>query len=143
MDECKIVLGWFINTRTMQISLPADKHTKWIFQINHILQKKRVSSKQLEVLIRRLNHIGSIMPMLCHFLSRLRNALFKATKPGWTCLSLNEQSNLYLMTKFLDRAYLGIVSIRTYSEHSQRSTQEPKRDPSGPEGTARTLQATD
>lgn len=35
------------------------------------------------------------------------------------------------------------VSIRTYSERSQRSTQEPKRDPSGPEGTARTLQATD
>jgi hypothetical protein len=35
------------------------------------------------------------------------------------------------------------VSIRTYSERLQRSTQEPKRDPSGPEGTARTPQATD
>jgi hypothetical protein len=35
------------------------------------------------------------------------------------------------------------VSIRTYSEHLQRSTQEPKRDPSVPEGTARTPQATD
>ena len=35
------------------------------------------------------------------------------------------------------------MSIRTYSERSQRSTQEPKRDPSGPEGTARTSQATD
>jgi hypothetical protein len=38
---------------------------------------------------------------------------------------------------------LDVVSIRTYSECSQRSTQEPKRDPSGPEGTARTSQATD
>jgi hypothetical protein len=35
------------------------------------------------------------------------------------------------------------VSIRTYSERSQRSTEEPKRDPSRPEGTARTPQATD
>jgi len=35
------------------------------------------------------------------------------------------------------------VSIRTYLERSQRSTQEPKRDPSRPEGTARTSQATD
>ena len=37
----------------------------------------------------------------------------------------------------------GSVSIRTYSERSQRSTQEPNRDPSRPEGTVRTLQATD
>jgi hypothetical protein len=35
------------------------------------------------------------------------------------------------------------VSIRTYSEHSQRSIQGPKRDPSGPEGTAHTPQAAD
>jgi hypothetical protein len=35
------------------------------------------------------------------------------------------------------------VSIRTYLEHSQRTTQGPKRDPSGTEGTARTPQATD
>jgi len=35
------------------------------------------------------------------------------------------------------------VSIRTYSEHSQRSTQEPKRDPSRPEGTAHTPHTTD
>jgi len=43
--------------------------------------------------------------------------------------------------------YLGLqdaaVSIHTYSEGLQRSTQEPKRSPSGPEGTARTPQATD
>jgi len=36
-----------------------------------------------------------------------------------------------------------VVSICTYSEHSQRSTQEPKRDPGRPEGTACTPQATD
>jgi len=37
--------------------------------------------------------------------------------------------------------YTSCVSIHTYLERSQRSTQEPKRDPSGPEGTARSPQA--
>jgi len=49
------------------------------------------------------------------------------------------EGNYYI---FKDVEALG-VSIRTYSERSQSSTQEPKRDPSGPEGTACTLQATD
>ena len=46
-------------------------------------------------------------------------------------------------TEYIITLKWGSVSIRTYLERSQRSTQEPKRDPSGPEGTARTLQATD
>jgi len=46
-------------------------------------------------------------------------------------------------TEYIITLKWGSVSIRTYSECSQRSTQEPKRDPSGPEGTARTPQATD
>ena len=46
-------------------------------------------------------------------------------------------------TEYIITLKWGSVSIRTYSERSQRSTQEPKRDPSGPEGTARTPQATD
>jgi hypothetical protein len=44
---------------------------------------------------------------------------------------------------WLNRIKQETVSIHTYLERSQRSTQEPKRDPSGPEGTARTPQAAD
>jgi hypothetical protein len=29
MDECKVVLGWMINTRSLSIALPSDKHMKW------------------------------------------------------------------------------------------------------------------
>jgi len=64
MDECKIILGWQINTRSLQISLPLDKHLKWIYQINSIISNKCVSQKQLESLIGRLNHMGSIIPMI-------------------------------------------------------------------------------
>jgi len=52
-------------------------------------------------------------------------------------------SVLFISTQIDILTYVQPVSIRTYSERSQRSTQEPKRDPSGPEGTARTPQATD
>lgn len=33
MEEIKVVLGWDINTCTLLISLPADKHHKWTNQI--------------------------------------------------------------------------------------------------------------
>jgi hypothetical protein len=99
---------WLINTRTLNISLPSDKHLKWHFQINNIINQKRVSLKQLEVLIRRLNHLASIMPMLHHFLSRLCNALFQSSKSSWTCLSLTEKSDLHLLQSFLDKAHSGI-----------------------------------
>jgi len=100
MDECKIILGWQINTRSLQISLPLDKHLKWIYQINSIISNKCVSSKQLESLIGRLNHMGSIIPMIRHFLSRLRNDFFRSSKSGWTSLSLIECNDLDLMINF-------------------------------------------
>ena len=56
MDECKTVLGWFINTRTLTIALPPNKHKKWGTQIHDIIKAKQVSTKTLEVLIGRLNH---------------------------------------------------------------------------------------
>ncbi len=67
-----------------------------------------MSSKQLETLIGRLNHLGTIIPMLRHFLSRLRNAFFRSSISGWTCLSPMEKSNLHLMQKFLNKAQEGI-----------------------------------
>jgi hypothetical protein len=29
MEEVKTVLGWVLNTRTLKISLPSHKHSKW------------------------------------------------------------------------------------------------------------------
>jgi hypothetical protein len=108
MEECKVVLGWLINTRSLLISLPTDKHVKWSFQINTRSTSKRVQMKQLEVLIGRLNNLGSIIPMLRHFLSRLWGALSRSSKSVWTCLSLFEKSDLHFMQKFLDKCKEGI-----------------------------------
>jgi hypothetical protein len=103
MDECKTVLGWFINTRSLSISLPSDNNFKWSFQLNATISAKRVSTKNLDVLVGRLNHLGSIIPMLRHFLSRIRGALSLSHKSGWTCLTLVEKSDLHLMQVFLDK----------------------------------------
>jgi len=108
MDECKVISGWQINTGSLQISLPLDKHLKWIYQIKSIISNKGVSQKQLESLIGRSYHMGSIIPMIRHFLSRLRNALFRSSKSGGTSLSLIERNDLDLMINFLNKANSGI-----------------------------------
>ncbi len=112
MEECKTILGWFLNTRTLTISLPHDKHKKWTAQIDKLLTQPRTSTKDLETLIGRLNHTGTIISLIRNFLSRLRHALFRSTKNGWTCLHNTEKGDLHLMKHFLDYAQKGI-SINT------------------------------
>jgi hypothetical protein len=108
MSETKIVLGWLINTRTLSISLPLDKHKKWSKDIKDLLSSKRIKQKHLEVLIGRLDHTATVIPMLRHFLSRLRHALIRSTKHGWTSLSITEKTDLHLTISFLDMARDGI-----------------------------------
>jgi len=108
LEECKTILGWSINTRTLSISLPLDKHKKWSIQLIEILSAKRVSSKQLEILVGRLNHMGSILPMMRHFLNRLRSALLRSLKSGWTCLSIHEKGDLHLLQSLLEKSTRGI-----------------------------------
>jgi hypothetical protein len=70
MEEVKTVLGWIINTRSLSISLPVDKYSKWSSHIKEISSASTVNSKQLETLLGRLNHVASIQAMLHHFLGR-------------------------------------------------------------------------
>jgi hypothetical protein len=71
LEEVKTVLGWIINTRTLLISLPVDKYSKWSNQISLILSSTRENSKQLEILFGRLNHVASIQNVLRHFQGHL------------------------------------------------------------------------
>ena len=72
-EESKNILGWVINTRTFRIHLSKDKHTRWINDINILLQKNtKFRAKQVECTIGRLNHVGHILPQTRYFLNRLR-----------------------------------------------------------------------
>jgi hypothetical protein len=47
MEERKTILGWNNDSRSLSISLPPDKHTKWVEDIENILTGKRVSLQKL------------------------------------------------------------------------------------------------
>jgi hypothetical protein len=108
MEESKTVLGWFLNTRQLLISLPTDKYVQWSTDIMDLIASTRVNTKQMERMVGRLNHAGSIIPMMHHFLSHLYHALQRMARNGWTCLRLLEKSDLHLMKKFLTSAHEGI-----------------------------------
>jgi hypothetical protein len=64
MSEVKTVLGWTINTRSLLLQLPFDKHKKWTKDITSILGQTKIKNKQLETLVGRLEHIATVIPML-------------------------------------------------------------------------------
>jgi hypothetical protein len=66
--EVKVVLGWVINIRSLLVSLPHDKHTKWSLDINKMIFSRETSHDFLESTIGRLNHVAGIIPMFHHFL---------------------------------------------------------------------------
>jgi hypothetical protein len=77
--------------------------------------------------------------MVSHFNIRI-NVVWLTLNAGFLEPSKNLSSYRVISRTSI---FLLDVSIRTYSERSQKSTQELKKDPSEPEGTARTSQATD
>ncbi len=108
MEETRIVLGWLLNTRSLMISLPSDKHKRWISDINSMLSAPRVKHKHIESIIGRLNHVAGIYLSMRHFLGRLYQAQFRASSSGWTSLTYNEKMDLNLMISFLNHANEGL-----------------------------------
>jgi hypothetical protein len=108
MEETKLVLGWLLNSRSLSISLPSDKYTKWVADINLLLNSARVKHKHLETTIGRLNHVAGINSPMRHFLGRLYQAQSRSSASGYTRLTNNEKMDLHLMISFLEQAHSGI-----------------------------------
>jgi hypothetical protein len=108
MEESKIILGWLVNTRSLSIALPVEKHKKWVRDLSALISSPKVSKKELESSIGRLSHVAGIYPPMRHFLGRLYKADNRATKHTWTRLSANEKMDLHLMNSFLDAAKDGL-----------------------------------
>lgn len=72
LEECKMVLGWLINTRSFTIYLPENKVISWSSNIDAIISAKKASSKTFHTVEGRLNHAAYAIPTMHHFLSRLR-----------------------------------------------------------------------
>lgn len=99
----KIVLGWEIDTRALQIYLPKGKFIDWNRDTNSYLANPKVAKKNMESLVGRLDHIAYIMDMLQHFMNRLCSTLQQSIKNRVTTLTPIEQEDLNVIQNFLDR----------------------------------------
>ena len=68
LEETKIILGWMINTRLLQISLPDHKFLAWSEDIDSLISAGKCSYQLLETLLGRLNHVACIFMPMRHFL---------------------------------------------------------------------------
>jgi len=92
----------------LTISLPADKHQRWVLELERLASASKVSQNALESSLGHLNHVAGIYPPMRHFLGRLYNANYRAGRNSWPCLSTNEKWDLHLLIKFLDSAKDGL-----------------------------------
>jgi hypothetical protein len=81
LAELQRILGWDWDLRChIIISLPINKFVAWTKIINDTIASGYVNAKEFESTIGRLNHLALVVPLVNHFLSRLRELLLKATK---------------------------------------------------------------
>jgi hypothetical protein len=106
--EVQIVLGWRIDTRRLEISLPDDKYKAWSGDVLHLIRDGHCGSKELETLVGRLNHTSYIMPNARHFMSRIRQGLKSKSKKRQKKVSRDAIDDLRLWLGFLAHAHRGV-----------------------------------
>jgi hypothetical protein len=77
LREAQIILGWKVDTRKLEISLPELKYRAWLEDINKMLEKKATKFAELESLIGRLVHCSMVLPLARFYLGDLRRHLSK------------------------------------------------------------------
>ena len=103
-DVIKKILGWVIHSSKFRIYLPTDKFLDWTKDINALLSKGIVRTKDLESTIGQLNHAGHILPLGRYFLNRLRFRLWKCKEWGAQQLAISDREDLTLWTPLLKQS---------------------------------------
>ena len=112
--EVQTVLGWQLDTRRLEVSLPPDKFEAWMEELRNVRVSPRVNRKDLERLLGRLNHTAYVIPIARHFLSRIRDAAGnpdttgKRSRGTSTKLSDDVRDDLRLWETLLRQARRGI-----------------------------------
>ena len=101
----------------MRVILPNPKCIAWTKNIQDISSKHETKAKNLETLIRRLNHIVLIIPLARNFFARIRYFQSKMIAFVWLRLWPNIRDNLKLHIRILQKSYKGIsMNLLTYRE---------------------------
>ena len=69
LEEVQIILGWQLDTRRLEISLPDDKCTSWRGDVRRLMRDSHCGVKELETLVGQLNHTSYILPNARPFMS--------------------------------------------------------------------------
>ena len=106
----KIVLRWEFNTRALTLALPLAKYLAWTCKLNDMVKQCLVPVKAIESLDGRLNHVGTICPMMRHFLNCLQKlkTWAKQQKFGIVHPQQNIKEDLAPFLDFLTVARQGI-----------------------------------
>ena len=104
----KIILGWLFNFLGLIVYLPENKYVAWTCTIKGVLVSNKTSYKELETIIGRMVHVGIIISQIHHFMSRLRDLLWRSHDRRSIKLTDLTRKNLDLMLFFLVKAKDGI-----------------------------------
>ncbi|KAI2502043.1 hypothetical protein MHU86_12446 [Fragilaria crotonensis] len=106
--EVQIVLGWRVDTRRLEVSLPDDKHKAWSEDVVRLIDEGHCGAKELETLVGRLNHASYIIPNARHFMSRIRKGLDTGKSKRKRRVSKEAVDDLRLWVGFLGQANRGV-----------------------------------
>ena len=118
--EVQVVLGWRIDTRRLEVSLPEDKFIAWTNDVRAARTNPTTARKELEQLLGRLNHASYVIPLARHFLSRIRESIDPrgggaargepAPRGGRrsVCLTREARSDLKLWESLLRKTRVGV-----------------------------------
>jgi hypothetical protein len=103
------ILGWEIDTRRLEIRLPAEKAVTWERDLRQLIKtKKAVGLKSIETIQGRNVNVASIIPGAMHFQNRIYKVIARARRHKFTHLSQCEKADLRLSLKFLSMAKKGM-----------------------------------
>jgi hypothetical protein len=75
LTETKTILCWRFNFRTLTMTLPERKYIRWSADIQEMIHTNKTTKQDLELTIRRIGHVGFVIPWVYHFHSWLRTLL--------------------------------------------------------------------
>ncbi len=97
LSEKLTILGWDINTRLLTIALPSKKFKLWSSDLKSIISNKKVSYKNLESTLGRLNHAAAACPVMRYFLHRIHQVLI-----SWDISKKNKKVERYLSKQVIE-----------------------------------------
>ena len=107
-DEIKVILGWLFTFRGLTVYLPENKYVAWNCAIKDVLVANKTSYTELHTIIGRMVHVGFIISQIYHFMSRLRDLMWRSRNRRTIKLTDSTRKDFELMLFFLEKAKEGI-----------------------------------